>query len=40
VTPVFALSGTISSGYVKDRIMRRNRGFTRLVLERGDFCFT
>src|SRR5580698_5253403 len=26
--------------YVKDRIMRRSRGFTRLVLERGDFCFT
>jgi transposase len=26
--------------YVKDRIMRRNRGFTRLVLDCSDFCFT
>ncbi len=29
-----------NSGYVKDRIMRRNRGFTRLVLDCSDFCFT
>ena len=27
-------------GYVKDRIMRRSRGRTRLVLDCRDFCFT
>ena len=27
-------------GYVKDPIMHRNRGFTRLVLDCSDFCFT
>jgi hypothetical protein len=28
------------SAYVKDRIMRRNRGGARLLLNRSDFCFT
>jgi transposase len=29
-----------NSGYVKERIMRGNRGCTRLVLDCSDFCFT
>jgi hypothetical protein len=40
LTPVRGLSGTMSFVYVKDRIMRRDRGFTRLVLDCSDFCFT
>ncbi len=35
-----SLSDGWSRTYVKDRIMRRNRGYTHLVLDCSDFWFT